>query len=164
MQDSAGVGVGVVEAGVGGEVVEGTGGACFGIWGGIDQAAYAGSVEGAGAHEARLEGGIEGTVGEAPAPRASGGATESEEFGMGGRVFRDLALIVGSGQDLFSPGDHGADGDLAQFGGTRSLFEGTAHKPQIPGSFGFEFFVHGSDDSNTERYDQQRGSPLPYNP
>ncbi len=163
MQDPAGVGVGVVEAGVSGEVVEGTGSACFGIWGGIDQAAYAGNVEGTGTHEAGLEGGIEGTAGKAPAPRASGGAAEGEEFGMGGRVFRDLAFVVGGSQDLLSSGDHGAYRDLAQLGGTRGLLESTTHKPQIPGGFGFEFFVHGSDDSNTERYDQQCGPPLPYN-
>ena len=129
MQDSTGIGVGVVEAGVGRKVVEGTSSTGFGIRGGVDQTAYAGGMQSAGAHEARLEGGIEGTVGEAPATQPLGGTSEGEEFGVGGRVFRGLAFIVGGGQYLLSFSDHGADGNLPLFSSTCSLFEGAAHKP-----------------------------------
>ncbi len=60
---SGGIGIGVVEAGVCGKIVEGTCGAGFGIRGGIDKAAYASSVEGASAHGAGLEGSVKSAVG-----------------------------------------------------------------------------------------------------
>ena len=75
-QDSALIGVGVVQTRIGGEVVEGTGGAGFGVLGGVDEATYAGGVEGTGAHGAGFEGGVEGAAGEAPAAELTGGATE----------------------------------------------------------------------------------------
>ncbi len=140
LQDPAVAGVGVVKAGVGGEVVEGTGGAGFGVGGGVDQAAYAGGVESAGAHGAGLEGGVEGTTGEAPAPRAGGGAAEGKELGVGGRVLRGLAFVVGGCQDLPSPDDHGADGDLAPRVGLFGLFEGATHEPPVPVGFGIWLF------------------------
>ena len=94
---------------------------------------------------------------------------------MGGGVFRGLTFVTGNGQDLLSPGDHGADGDLTHLGGLLSLFERAAHQPQVPGSFGarfararlsglvvaagfmfgFKFFGHGADNNNTVRYNQQ---------
>jgi hypothetical protein len=64
----------MVKAGVGGEVIEGTGGAGFGIWGGVDEAAYTGGVKGAGAHRAGFEGSVEGAAGEAPGSEYFGGA------------------------------------------------------------------------------------------
>jgi hypothetical protein len=162
----------MVEAGVSRKVIEGTGSAGFGIWGSVDQTAYAGSVEGTSAHGARFEGTIEGAAGEAPAPHAGGSTAEGEEFSMGGRVFRGLTFVVSGGQYLLSPCDHGADGDFSLFGSPRGFFEGAAHKPQVPGGFGarlaqqwllalvaavgFKLFVHGSDNSSTVRHNQQR--------
>ncbi len=165
LQDSGGVGVSVVQAGVRGEVVEGTGGAGFGVGGSVDEAVYTGGVEGAGAHGARFEGGVEGAAGEAPGPEYVGGAAEGEKFGVGGRVFGRLALIVGDRQDLLSPGDHGADGDLATFGSSCGLFEGAAHHREVrrrvqfaPGqllglfvSVRFKFFGHSADNNNAAR-------------
>jgi hypothetical protein len=153
LQDSGGVGVGVVQAGVGREVVESARGACFGVWGGIYEAAYAGGVQGTGAHGARLEGSVEGTVGEAPATELLGSAAEGEELGVGGRVSGSFALVVGGRDDFLSPGDHGADGDLALFGGLRGFFEGAAHHCEVSGGrfvvvFWFKFFGHGADNSN----------------
>lgn len=55
-EEAAGNGEGMVEAGIGGEVVEGTGCAGFGVGGGVDEAADAGGVEGARTHGARFEG------------------------------------------------------------------------------------------------------------
>src|SRR4028118_821522 len=46
---------GMVQAGIGGDVVEGTGVSGFGVRGGVDQAREPGGVGGAGAHGAGLE-------------------------------------------------------------------------------------------------------------
>lgn len=122
----------MVQAGIRGEVVEGTGGAGFRVGGGVDETAYAGGMESASAHRARFEGDVEGTACEAPAPELSGGAAEGEQLGVSSRVFGCFAFVVGCRQDLLSPGDHGADGDLALLGGSRGLLEGTAHHREIP--------------------------------
>jgi hypothetical protein len=170
-QDSALVGVGVVQTRIGGEVVEGTGGAGFGILGGINEATYASGVKGASAHGAGFEGGVECAAGEAPAAELAGGATEGEELGVGRRVFQCLAFVVGRRQDLSILGDHGADGYLSPLGSQRGLFEGAAHQAQVslcfgprlrcPGLFGFvvwfKFLWHGADNSNAARYDQRGG-------
>ncbi len=168
----------MVEAGICREVVEGTGSAGFGVEGGVDEAAYAGGVEGTGAHRAGFEGGVEGAAGEAPGTEVVGSAAEGEELGVGGRVFRRLAFVVGDRQDLLSPGDHGADGDLAEFSGSRGLFEGAAHHREVHrrvrrgfrtqpvplrifGLFlpaGFRFFGHGDDHNNAARYNQRAAS------
>ena len=78
LQDPGRTGVSVVQARVRGEIVEGTGGAGFGVGRGVDKAAYSGSVESAGAHRARFKGGVEGTAGETPAPELTSGAAEGE--------------------------------------------------------------------------------------
>jgi len=122
----------VVEARVSGEIIEGTGGAGFRVRSSVDQTAYACGVEGAGTHGTGFEGSVEGAVGESPATRAGGGATEGEEFGMGGGVFRGLALVVGHCQDFLSPHYHGSDGDFAAFGGPRGLSEGAVHHREVP--------------------------------
>ena len=95
LQNAGSTGVGVVKAGIRGEVVEGTGRAGFGVWGGIDEATYPGGVEGTGAHGAGFQGSIEGTPDEAPAPEFPRGAAEGEELCVGGRIFRSLPLIMG---------------------------------------------------------------------
>ena len=95
LEDAAGVGVSMVEAGVCGKVVEGAGGACFGVGGGVDEEIYRGGVEGAGADVAGFEGDVEGAGGETPASEVVGGAADGEEFGVGCRVSRSLALVVG---------------------------------------------------------------------
>lgn len=152
-QDSGGVGIDVVQAGVGGEVVEGARGAGFGVRGGVDEAAYAGGVQGAGAHGAGLKGGVESTAGEAPATELFGGAAEGEKLGVSGRVSGGFALVVGGRHDLLSPGDHGAHGNLALFSGLRGFFEGAVHHCKVSGRrlvviFWFKFFGHGADNSN----------------
>ncbi len=153
-QDSGGVGVGVVQSGVGGKVVEGAGGACFGVRGGVDEAADAGGVEGAGAHGAGLQGGVEGAAGEAPRLELLGGAAEGEEFGVGGRISGGFALVMGGRYDLLSSDDYRSYGDFALFGGPRGFFEGTAHHYKVSffelfRVFRFQFFRHGVDNSNT---------------
>ena len=56
----------VIEAGVGGGVVEGPGVTGLGIRGRVDEAVHTGGVGGAGAHRARFQGGVEGAAGEPP--------------------------------------------------------------------------------------------------
>jgi hypothetical protein len=159
LQDSAVVGVGVVQARIGGEVVEGAGGPGFGVGSSVDEAAYAGGVQSAGAHGAGFEGGVEGASSEAPAAERARGAAQGEELGVGRRVFQGLAFVVSHRQDLSVSGDHGADGNFAPLGGQRGLFEGAAHQAQVPCGFGFvvrfKFFGHGADNSNAARYDQR---------
>jgi hypothetical protein len=117
LQHAAMCGEGMVEAGVGGGVMEGTGVSCLPIWGGVDQAGEAGGVGCSGAHGAGLQGRVEGAAGEAPGAEVSGGPLDSQEFGVGGGIFPSLAFVSGDGQDLPSPSDDGSDGDFALFGG-----------------------------------------------
>jgi hypothetical protein len=132
LQNAGSTGVGVVQTGIRGQVVEGTGRAGFRVWGGVDEATYPGGVEGTGAHRAGFQGSVEGTSGEAPTPEFPGGAAEGEEFCVGGRIFARLALVMGYRQDLLVPRDHSADGDLSLLGGSLGLFEGAAHQLEVP--------------------------------
>lgn len=159
----------MVQAGVGREFVEGAGSPGFGVRSSVDESAYAGGMECAGAHGAGLEGGIEGTAGEAPRLELPRSAAESEELGVGGRVSGGLAFVVGGRYNLFTPDNHGAHGDLASFGCLCSFFEGAAHHYKVfcsgsggwtgraQGSieivvvFRFKFFGHGADNSSAER-------------
>ena len=95
MQNPTLVGVGVVQARVSGEIVEGAGGTGLGILGGVDEAANTGGVERAGTHGAGFKGCIEGTPSEAPATELACGATEGEELGVGRWVTECLTLVVG---------------------------------------------------------------------
>ena len=124
MKGTDGTGVGVVEARICREVVEGTSGACFGIGGGVDEAVYAGGMEGAGAHGAGFEGDVQSAAGETPTSQLTGGAADGEELGVGGRVPRGLALVVGGGEQLIPADYHGANWDFSYLGGSLSLSKG----------------------------------------
>jgi hypothetical protein len=122
---------GVVQAGIGGDVVEGACVACFGVRGCEDQAREPGRVDGACAHGARLQGGIEGAARQAPAARGGGCPADREQLGVGCGVPRSLALVGSDAQYLPSPGDHRPDGDLAP---SRSILggeEGATHHGEI---------------------------------
>lgn len=58
LEDTGGARVTMVEARISREIVEGAGSACFRIGGGVDEATYAGGLEGAGAHGAGFEGNV----------------------------------------------------------------------------------------------------------
>ena len=118
---------GVVEAGIGGDVVEGPGVTGLRVGGGVDETVYTGRVGRAGAHGARFQGGVEGTAGEAPPARSFGGLADGEELGVGGGISGGFALVGGDSEDLLSPGDHGADRDLAPPGGALGGEQGAAH-------------------------------------
>src|SRR5215203_3271755 len=103
---------GVIEAFVGGDVVEGSGVSGFRIRGRVDQARETARVGGARAHGARLQGGVEGATGQAPAACGGGCATNGEEFSVCGWVPGSFALVGGDGQDLPSPGNDSPDRNL----------------------------------------------------
>jgi hypothetical protein len=162
----------MVEARVCRKVIEGTGSAGFRVGGSVNETAHARGVKGAATHWAGFEGRVEGAAGEAPGTELVGGAPEGEELGVGGRVFCRLAFVVGNSQDLLTPGDHGADGNLAEFGGPDGLFESATHHREIRRRLrrgyrirsvplclfglclpaGLQFFGHGDDNSNPARY------------
>src|SRR5215204_5426796 len=144
---------GVVEAGVGRSVVEGTCVSGFGIGGRVDQAREAGCVGGAGAHGARLQGGVEGTACQAPAACSGGCASDGEELCVCGGVPCCLALVGGDGQDLPSPGDDGSDWNLPHLGGILCGEQGAAHHYEIRtfSGVGLDPLVHGADDSRSNR-------------
>jgi hypothetical protein len=60
-----------------------------------------------------------------------GGAADSEELSVGGRIPRGLALVVSRGDHLLSAGNYCADGDFSFFGGSLSLLKGKAHQVQV---------------------------------
>ncbi len=122
---------GMIEAGIGGDVVEGAGVPGFGVWGCVDQTGETACVGGAGAHGAWFQGGVEGAARQAPASRGGGCATDREEFGVGGGISCSLTLVGCYGQDLRSPGDDGSDRDLSPFGCVFRGEQGTAHHGEV---------------------------------
>jgi len=148
----------MVEAFVCGGIVEAPCVAGFRVGGGVDEAIYAGGVGGAGAHGARFQGGVEGATAQTPAARSLGGLADSEELGVGGGVVGGFALVGGDGQDLFSPGDHGAHGDLAPCGGALGGEQGAAHHGVIRGCRR-EFGVLVHEDDNSREAPRERRLP-----
>jgi hypothetical protein len=120
---------GVVEAGIGGDVVESAGVSGFGIGGRVDQTRETACVGGAGAHGAWFQGGVEGASGQAPASNSGGCTTDRKKFGVGSGVSGSLTFVGGNCQDLPSPGDDSPDGNLALFGRALSGEQGQAHHP-----------------------------------
>ncbi len=67
---------------------------------------------------------------------------------MGGGISCGFALVGGDGQQLLSPGDHGANGDFPPLSGALCGEQGAAHHGEIRRSCGVgpEVLVHGADD------------------
>ncbi len=143
-------GDGVVESAVCGDVMEGSCVTGLGVGGSVDETTNTCGVGGAGAHGARLQGGVEGAAGEAPAAQVCGCLADSEDLGVGGRVICGLALVGGDGQDLGPSGDYGTHGDLALLGGALCGEQGAAHHLQICGGsvFRSSLLAHRTDDSS----------------
>lgn len=141
---------GVVESGVGGQVVEGAGEPGLWVGCGVDEAGDTGGIGGAGAHGAWFEGGIEGTAGKSPASELDGGFSEGQEFGVGGRVLGGFPLIGGDGEHFTVASDEGAYGNLASLRGLSGCIESTAHHGQILLVIGEGLKVsgHGADNSS----------------
>ena len=122
---------GMIETGVGGDVVEGAGVSGFGIRGRVDQTRETACVGGAGAHGARFQGGVEGAACQPPAACGGGCTTDREELGVGGGIPCSLALVGRDGQNLPSLGDDSSDRNLALFGGLLSGEQGAAHHVDV---------------------------------
>jgi hypothetical protein len=122
---------GMIEAGVGGDVVEAAGVSRFGIRGRVDQTRETACVGGAGAHGAWFQGGVESAACQSPAACGGGCTTDREELGVGGGIPCSLALVGRDGQDLPSPGDDSSDRNLALFGCLLSGEQGTAHHANV---------------------------------
>lgn len=121
----------MVEAGVGGDVVEGSRGSGLGVGSGVDQARDAGGVGGSGAHRAGFERGVERAAGEPPGAEGFGGAAEREYLGVGRGVGRRFTLVGGYGENLPVLGNQRADGYLSsrcRFGGGA---KGAAHEIRV---------------------------------
>jgi hypothetical protein len=121
----------MIEAGIGGGVMQGTSVSGFGIGGRVDQTGETAGMGGAGAHGAWLQGSVEGAARQAPATRGGGCPADREQFGVGCGVTRSLALVGSDGKYLPSPGDHSPDGNLAPFCGDLSGEEGAAHHGEV---------------------------------
>ena len=140
---------GVVEAGIGGDVVEGAGVSGLGVGGRVDQARETACVGGAGAHGAGLQRGVEGATGQPPASYSGGCATYREEFGVGSGIPGSLTLVGGDGQDLPSPGDDRPDGNLAFLGRLFCGEQGQAHHGEVGlRRIACFWHRHKTDDSN----------------
>ena len=122
---------GMIEAGVGWDVVEGACVSGFGIRGRVDQTRETARVGGAGTHGARFQSGVEGVACQSPAACDGGCATDREEFGVGGRIPRSLTLVCGDGKNLLPPGDDSSDRNLALFGSLLSGEQGAAHHGDV---------------------------------
>ena len=122
---------GMIEAGVGGSIMEGAGISGFGVGGCVDQTRETAGVGGAGAHGAWFQGSVEGTACKSPASEGGGCAADREELGVGGGISCCLALVGGDGQYLTSPGDDGPDGNLAFARGILGGVQGAAHHGDV---------------------------------
>jgi hypothetical protein len=122
---------GMIEAGVGGGVVQGACVSGFGIRSGVDQTRETACVGCAGAHGAWFQGGVEGAACKSPAACGGGCPTDGEEFGVGGGVPCSLALVGGDGHDLPSPGDDGPDRNLTLVRSVLSGEQGAAHHGEV---------------------------------
>jgi hypothetical protein len=88
------------------------------------------------AHETGLERDIEGRTDEAVVAGASGGAPQSDDFGVGGRIARYDRAVAPAGKEEIIPHDDGSDRDLAPPGCGARQVECAPH-PQI-GDIGAE--------------------------
>jgi hypothetical protein len=122
---------GMIEAGVGGGVVESAGVSGFGIGGRVDQAGETACVGGAGAHRAWFQGGVEGAACKSPASDGGGCPADGEELGVRGGISCCFALVGGDGQYLPSPGDDGPDRNFTLVRGILGGEQGAAHHGDV---------------------------------
>lgn len=94
---------------------------------GEDQGFYAGVDDGTGAHDARLQGDVEGGVVEAVVLEGGGGGADQVDFGVGGGVVGGDGGVVRAGDDFAVQDEDGADGDFAGGLCFAGFGEGFAH-------------------------------------
>src|ERR1035441_4240489 len=108
-----------------------TGGTCFGIGGGKDEAVGGGVNHGSGAHGAGLKRDIKSAAEETVVAESSGGGAHGNDFSVGSGVEIAKDAVLAGGYD-FSVVEHdGADGHFAGFGGKAGLGECGLHGVEI---------------------------------
>jgi len=120
----------VVQAGVGGEVVERTGRPRFRVGGTEHEHADAGGERRARAHRTRFECHDERAAVEPPRADGYRGVAEREHLGVGGRVAGQLAFVVAAGEEgaVLQAHDDGADGHVTGPRRRLGLGPGDAHE------------------------------------
>ena len=115
----------------------------FGLRGTVNEPPDAGVGDGAGAHQAGLDGGVEVAAGETVVAKALRGGAEDENLGVGGGVAGLEDAVVGGGEDFAVLRYHGPDRDFAVVGRRFRLGEGGAHQRQVkarrPAAFGHDW-------------------------
>src|SRR5688572_16345004 len=98
--DAADDGQAVIEAGVGDEVHQRTGGSGLRVGGAVNESLHASIDERPGAHRTRFEGDDQRAVVEAPVADNPGGVADGEDLCVGRWVAGELALVAAGGDDL----------------------------------------------------------------
>ena len=121
----------VVEPPIFEQVHQAAAAAGFGIRGAVVDLLDTGENDRARAHGAGFERDVKARALEPPALEVGGGLRDGEDFGVGGGVLEDLALVVGLADDLAVMDDNAADGHLAGLAGLLGLAEGALHISRI---------------------------------
>ncbi len=125
------------------DVEDGSGGAGLGVGRGIDEARDARMDHRAGAHRARLDGGVELAAIQAVVVSGGAGLAQSEDLGVGaGIVVHDGAVMGARRRAMPSRDDDAADGNFAQGFGVAREGEGFMH-PVFVCDFGLPSEMHG---------------------
>ena len=105
------------ETGVGHEIQDRAARAGALVFGPPDDEVEAGIPAGGRAHRTWLQGGVEGTAGEAPISEVPSGVAESQNLGVSRRIAVLLSPIPGTGDDLTVAGDNRTNRDLSALSG-----------------------------------------------
>ena len=117
----------VVEPGILEEIHEAAADARLGVVGAEVDLGDPGEDDGAGAHRARFERDVEFGAFQAPALEVRGRLGDRQDFGMGGGVLQQFALVVGLSDDLPIADNDATDGHLADVHGALGFTQGVAH-------------------------------------
>lgn len=124
----------VIEFWVVHHVEDGATGTGFGIGCAEDESCDSGVEDGAGAHGAGFERGVQGAAKEAVVGEGVAGFAESDDLGVCCGVGASEDAILAAGDDFTGAGDDdAADGDLARGLGGASLSQGKLHPLVIGG-------------------------------
>jgi hypothetical protein len=107
----------MVEAGVGKDFEAGADGAAFWIVGAVNEAWNSGLDDRTGAHAARLDGDVEGGIGQAVVAEKTGGFAKDHYFRVSRGVIVADCAIAGTGKNLAFVDEHSTNGNFAGFGG-----------------------------------------------
>ncbi len=120
----------------------------LGIVGAVDEVRDTGLEDGACAHAARLDGDVEGGIGEAVVAEKAGGFSQDDDFCVGGGVAIANRAVAGTGQNLAVVDDHGADGNFASCCRSARFEERFLHELDITFHAGRENNMRGEEERN----------------